>query len=250
MSRVKAKRSESVLLAATLILCCVVGPMQAAVIVGDPADANIEYRSALGTYTVRNPTEQDAHIGNRSNNVDAPVFRKAVFVFQLAEERPENFRVSSASSLQFRFAGGDNFPLMTYSTDLYGLRWSSSNTVLTNDYFSGPNLLQSGIITTATAFPSTVTTDESGSAKLGAWLNSVYEQGAGAGDYVFLQLSYSSTPPLGSFNSYRVDLASNSTEANRPILTLDFTPLPEPTTAVMVLLGAGSLLWLRRVRTV
>jgi len=249
MRRVKAKRSEGVLLAATLIFCCVVGPMQAAVIVGDPADAGVQYIPATDNLSIQDLNSGNAHIGNRYN-AGNDRYRVVVYVFELAENRPDNFIVSSSSFLQFNLSGKDSVGSLSYNVDLRGLRWASSKTVLPSDYNPGPALLQSSIITSGTAY-GLVQTSGDGSSQLASWLNSVYTQGATAGDFVFLQLAFDDTPTGGLINSYRVDLAGNATAGNRPILSLDFAPLPEPGTAIMVLLGAGSLLSLRRrVRTV
>lgn len=247
MSRVRqSKFRHALCLVATLGALALCTPSPAAVIVGDAADAGVQYVPSTDILSIQDLNSQNAHIGNRFVN-DVDRYRVVVYVFELAENRPDDFVVSSSSFLRFNLSGKDNVGSLSYNVDLRGLRWGASNTVLTSDYALGPTLLQSSIITSSTP-NGLIQTSEEGSSKLASWLNAAYNQGATAGDYVFLQLTFDDTPTGGLINSYRVDLAGNNTEANRPILSLDFTPLPEPTTAAMVLMGAGSLLWLRGFR--
>jgi|GEM_PF-1329944 len=88
-----------------------------------------------------------------------------------------------------------------HNCDLYGLPNRAAATVLTNDYFGcttpDPNatLLQSVILTSAT-LAGTVTTSPAGGTALVNYLNTQYNNGAGAGRWVFLRIS-TDTPRTG-----------------------------------------------------
>ena len=70
-----------------------------------------------------------------------------------------------------------------------------------------------------------VTTNSAGNTQLAAWLNAQYNNGSGAGRWVFLRLSTDAVPS-GTFR-YTVSSADNTTPENRPRIRYNFTSEPE-----------------------
>lgn len=123
---------------------------------------------------------------------------------------------------------------------LYGLRYSSSSAVMTNDYgykaVVGANdtLIQSQYYTATSNSlmdPVLIETDAAGDASLADWLTAQYANGAQAGDYVFLRVH--SMQDTG--NPFKVYSANDVSRI--PVLSI--TAIPEPATIGM--LGFGAL---------
>jgi len=122
--------------------------------------------------------------------------RCAVYVFQL----PNYGAVANpftTASFSFNIVSTQS----VHDCDLYGLSNRAASTVLTNDYFGcttpdpKATLLQSVILTSATP-AGTVTTSLAGGTALVSYLNAQYNNGAGAGRWVFLRIS-TDTPRTG-----------------------------------------------------
>ena len=122
--------------------------------------------------------------------------RCAVYVFQL----PNYGAVANpftTAAFSFNLVSTSS----VHDCDLYGLSNRAASTVLTNDYFGcatpdpKATLLQSVIVTSATP-AGTVTTSPAGGTALVNYLNAQYNNGAGAGRWVFLRLS-TDTPRTG-----------------------------------------------------
>ena len=87
--------------------------------------------------------------------------------------------------------------------DLYVVRTSTNSAIVaTNDYYSGSLDAGAALIQSPFFSPSsdvgTNTTDTVGAADLLTALNAAYDGGAGAGQYVFMRLSYANTWPSTS----------------------------------------------------
>jgi len=179
-------------LAFTAVVCGLVlaTSVPADIIHGNTADASV--RDNLdGTYQLADQGSGEAFVGNRGANN-----RCVVFVFELPTRPSGNIVDASATGLAFdlyeEHVGSGGF-----GTDLYGVRYNSSSTVLTNDFFGG-SLLQDDIITPTTA-EGIVSTDSAGDAALATWINTQYTAGASQGDFVFLKLMLpiAPLPPTG-----------------------------------------------------
>jgi PKD repeat protein len=146
----------------------------------------------------------------------------AVVVFELPDLGGDVITAASlAADIAISNPGATNYPV---ALDLWGSRYSDSATVLTNDYgfkeTGSGTKLQDDII----SIPGSgiydwevINTDALGDAALVAWLNAQYDDGAVAGDFVFLR--YQST----DFTTGAFQIASaHKTDPARtvPILTI------------------------------
>ncbi|MFQ3670492.1 MAG: hypothetical protein SNJ84_03430 [Verrucomicrobiia bacterium] len=135
----------------------------------------------------------------------------------------------------------------TYSLDLYGLNHRSSSSVLGGDFYQGATP-QSGVTLVQAAFitPSTTlgTVTLSGAALLD-YLNNQYDNGANAGQWIFLRLSPNSGPVTSLDQRYRISMADYSNPPNpwsAVIPQIEYTVIPEPGVTSLLVLGFLSLL--------
>lgn len=214
------------------------------IIPGDPSDVSIGLNDSVQPIIGWNGD------GGLQMGDDNAEFNKddqaGIAVFELPDLAGETI---GTASLDFTFTsgaflgpGGDGLPK---GVDVYGLRTSSSNAVQTSDYGFGStpgngDLIQDDIfvITNSEPFPGAVSisTDATGDANLASWLQNQYDNGANAGDYVFIRLNLDDA----TNNALAFGSANNATEANRPSLTI--ATVPEPT-AYAALLGLLVLGW-------
>jgi PKD repeat protein len=224
-------------------------------VAGDPADRSIG-SSSNGVLLLLSTTATLPRIAddNFSNNQGACT---VVLVFRLPDL--EGQRVVSADlstwfeASWIQSAGAlPNDPadnVLPKWVDLYGVRWSTGSTVLTNDYgyktvgTANGIRLQEQFLYQSThenmgGNPVEAVTDELGAANLAAWMQAQYDDGAQPGDYVFLRL-HAAFASAGFFGVYS---AENADTAKRPVLTLGLGTAggstPPPPTAVF---GSASL---------
>jgi hypothetical protein len=223
---------------------------------GDTGDAEVHYDPVVSHTTGvwwYDPTSTQGMVG-----VNGGYDYSDVFVFQLPV-LPAGQGILSAAFSYYELVSGSK-----YNTDLYGLGFRSSSTVLASDWYSGPNdthntLIQSGIVPASQSYNGRVTTSAAGDVNLLAYLNAQYVAGAVAGNYVFLRLSSSAAngDNLNVNFTYQADLApyldtiypgslSYWQGLYSPRLDLTFadvqpTTTPEPSTAAG--LGCGLLVW-------
>ena len=190
---------------------------------GTTTDAAVRYVGATETYAIFDLNSVSSHIGNR--NGSAVLYYKVIYVFELPE-LPENAQMDTAQ-LEFTYLGRDGFSIIDYDVNLVAVRHGSADSVLTTDYYGGV-LIQESILTLGFgASPQRVSTSLSASEALSAWIMDQYNNGASAGDNIFLRLEFSSDPPIG-FNSFRVAMANEEDEENRPVLSINYTQLDVP----------------------
>ena len=115
------------------------------------------------------------------------------------------------------------------NVDLYYLGTSSNAAlVATRDYFSGTldpsaTLLEPGFITPSSATNGVLISGTSASSNLLSILNAAYDAGAGAGDYLFLRMSYSSDAWPTNVDSAAIYTRNAAGSNNWPTLLLEST---------------------------
>jgi len=214
----------------------------ATLIVADTADAGVRYVESTGIFGIVDAGSDNAHIGNRATSSQ---LRVIVIPFALPALGPDQFFDPNESIFSIRLLGRD---LGTaFGVDLYGLRYASTSTVSTNDFApSGAVLLQETLFDSSASNGTRISTDATGNANLSAWLETQYDAGAQAGDFVFLQLRADSSVVTDAFNSYQIGMANNADSAARP--NLEVSIIPEPGT--LGLFGISMLaLWVYKRRT-
>ena len=136
--------------------------------------------------------------------------------------------------------------------DLYAVRTDASPLIATTDYYNGSaidssaTLIQESFLTPASPVgfvgaPNN-NTDAGGDAALLSYLNDAYDGGNGAGQYVFLRLSYAGDDFATAYDGYSITLREAGQEGEWPVI--NYNAVPEPAAASLCALG--SLMWLGR----
>lgn len=225
-------------------------PAGATTIWGDRADTEV-YSGGIFSY---DPGSNGGQVG-----VNGGFDYSDVYVFQLPTLAAGQ-QIASAAFTFYDSASGS-----TYNTDLYGLGYRASSTVLPTDWYSGPNdtnntLLEAAIIPPSFTFSGLVTTTSAADAALLSYLNAQYTAGAVGGDFVFLRLSSSVT----NGDNTRVNFVDNADLAYyldsvypgtlsywqgqySPRIDVALTDVvtPEPATVAEVLVGLSLLIGFR-----
>lgn len=137
--------------------------------------------------------------------------------------------------------GGEN-GFAYFGLDLYGLGRRGSSEVLGGDFYLGGSdptdatLIQNDfryIANDGGAAGAAYNTNAAGDTALVAYLNALYDGGAGTGQYAFLRLNVDNTNVFFKyFNFHSADAAD---AANRPSIT--YTLIPEPASLALLALG-------------
>ncbi|MGE9289603.1 MAG: hypothetical protein ACQKBT_01355 [Puniceicoccales bacterium] len=174
-----------------------------------------------------------ARVGRSSDGINAVT----LFCFQLPELEDDEY--FSATSLTFRVSSSNGAPINA-NTDLYAIYGEENSTVLSDYYYIGASdttdatLIQNDIIESGIVASGDYTTDSAGSTILGDYLNSLYEDGDPAGDYIFLRLSLDSFP--SPTNGRYTPLTGNTgTTGGKPYLTYTLSTIPEPAEAGLLI---------------
>lgn len=217
----KAHIPKSLLLvAASGVLCTLAS---AATITGATADAEV-YANGSSPGAVGNGSILAGNYYTGATNIGS-----AIFVFQLPTLGAGVTFSSATLNLNVAL---QNSP--TFNADLTGLtRVDASSAVLATDYSAPSTSLQVGVLTPTTLAGAVTSVD------ISSWLNTQYNGGANAGQYVFLSVQTPSNPSTTHFQGYFIGSANNSTPANQPYISYSVTAVPEP--ATYGLMGAGAL---------
>lgn len=129
----------------------------------------------------------------------------------------------------------------TTDIDLYAVRTDPNPAILTDDYYNGsaPDptpgvaLIQEGFLNASgpvgfVGAPNNFT-DAAGDAALLTYLNNAYDGGSGAGDYVFLRLSYGADDFATVWDAYKVTMREAGQQGEWPVLTLGIVAIPGDT---------------------
>jgi len=176
--------------------------------------------------------KSESRIGNGKTNVDQTVY---VLPFELPTV-PSGESVTSAT-LTFTITGWHNWSDELVNLDLFGIDTvSSSNSVVASSHFvDGANpqsngnaqLLDDNVATLSDIGPdagSTTTVKVSGD--FSAFVQSLYDNGASAGDYAFLVIAHDAA--LSGQAYYEVATANNS--SNKPTVDIQFGASSPPST--------------------
>ncbi|MGJ8723390.1 MAG: hypothetical protein ACSHYB_02445 [Roseibacillus sp.] len=136
--------------------------------------------------------------------------------------------------------------------DLYAVRTSATPAILISDWYNGSafdgsaTLIQESFLTPASSVgfvgaPNN-NTNALGDAALLNYLNTAYASGAGAGDFVFLRLSYGSDSLAAGWDAYKITVREAGQMGEWPVI--EYTAIPEP--SAMSLSALSLLLTLRR----
>ena len=138
--------------------------------------------------------------------------------------------------------------------DLYGVRVDASPAIAPEDFYVGSaadpsaTLIQESFLTPASpagfvGAPNN-NTDATGDANLLAFLNDSYADGAGAGQFVFLRLSYGADTFASGFDAYLITMREAGQQGEWPVLTV--TTVPEPGTLALLFVGMAAFFGRRR----
>lgn len=148
---------------------------------------------------------------------------------------------------------GQNAVADDFNADVYGLnRIAGVSDILSTDFYIGAldgsaTLIQDNFFTpTSPGLGTPVTSDATGSANLAAWMNAQYNDGANAGQYVFLRVSADEDPSGDARYDVLTQNAGGSTE--RPLITYTTAVVPEPGTLALLALGVAACRCWRRAR--
>ncbi len=169
---------------------------------------------------------------------------------------PEGDIVHTAN-LRIAITGGNDW-MMLYQKgiDLYGVRLSSSPTVLASDFYAGPygedpngtpimehlvyqpNSVNAGFDSNLLGL---YETDDAADANLAAWLQTLYDDPSydpAGTNYAILRIN-SQGDISATYRYFSIGAADNATESNRPLLTIE--SIPEPDVAALLFAGVAAM---------
>jgi len=151
----------------------------------------------------------------------------------------------ATASLGLTFYAKDGTP--TFNIDLYGLGVSAAAGVLASDYYSGANdtsagvnKLEAGLLTPSTSMTTADSPNNVFSSDISSYLNTLYANGANAGDYVILRLSASQSGITSDTNYHIESNPGNGTPADLPQIDYTLSAVPEPSAGALS--GAAGLM--------
>ncbi len=211
-------------------------PAQGTRILSNANDGQLEKRSewALGTVTVQDTVNWNVNVGEWYGSG----LNTVVLPFQLPNfGAVANPFASATFGVNLYSKGGATVT----DLDLYAVRVSASPQIATTDWYNGsapdPNatLIQASFLTptstTASVGPEggpNNLTDAAGSAELLAYLNAAYASGNGAGQFIFLRVSYASDTFPSGWDAYNFTTRNAALEGDAPVInfTSAVPPLP------------------------
>ena len=216
-------------------------------ILANSNDGQLETRSewAPGTVTVQDNGNWNVNIGEWFGSG----LTTAVIPFQLPNFGAIADPFTSASfGVNLYNKGGATVT----DLDLYAVRVSPSPQIATTDWYNGaapdPNatLIQESFLTPASTTtsvgpesgPNNIT-DAAGNAALLAYLNSAYDGGAGAGQFVFLRVSYGSDDFATGNDAYNFTTRNAALDGDAPVINFTSIQTALAPDGTYTLSGAG-----------
>jgi hypothetical protein len=147
------------------------------------------------------------------------------------------FQLPNLGTLSNPFTSA-NFSVMVHEkgtatftdVDLYAVRTDADPAIAASDWYLGSSidptatLIQKSFLTPSSpagfvGAPNN-STDATGDANLLGYLNAAYAGGAGAGDYVFLRLSYAGDTFAAGWDAYKITLREAAQQGEWPVITV------------------------------
>lgn len=218
----------------------------AATIYADGNDGMVEMRSDWSGPEFQNNDSWEGNVGEWFGNGLTTI----VIPFELPNLGAVANPFLSADFSVMVHTMGDN---TVTDVDLYGVRVSSSPAIAASDHYHGAavdpgaTLIQASFLTPSSpagfvGAPNN-STDSTGNANLLSYLNSAYDGGSGAGQFVFLRLSYGADDYATGWDAYKITMRNAGQTGEWPVI--NFSAIPEPSAT---LLGGLSMLALLRRR--
>ena len=227
-------RAAAMLAATASTLFAILPQARGITIYSDAADGQVEMRSDWTSPAIQNTNDWSMGVGEWYGNG----LLSAVMPFQLPDVGMVTNPFTSATFGVNLFEMGN---ATVTDLDLYGVRVNEFPEISASDYYSGAGpdpgatLIQASFLTPASG-PNNFT-DEAGSAALLAYLNSAYDGGAAAGEYLFLRVSYGSDTYASGWDAYKFTSRNAGLEGDWPALSV----VPEPGTYALLALSALAL---------
>jgi autotransporter-associated beta strand protein/T5SS/PEP-CTERM-associated repeat protein len=222
-------------------------PAPGTAILSNANDGQLEKRStAPETVTIQNIDSWNVSIGEWYGNDGLTT---AVIPFQLPDFGAVANPFTSATFGVNLYQKGT---ATVTDLDLYAVRVSASPQIATTDWYNGsapdPNatLLQASFLTPASTTASVGPesgpnnfTDEAGSAALLAYLNAAYDGGNGAGQFVFLRVSYASDSFPSGWDAYNFTTRNAGLPGDAPVINFTSSVAPLPPDATYTVSGSA-----------
>jgi hypothetical protein len=191
----------------------------------DPVTGGTRYpESASSTSTEEFIYRANSFVGNAGNIPNAQMHSTILFFTlpELAEGESIDYAELSVVRIDASRNTGPG------RVDLYGIGFSSDNTIAPESWFTGPNDETAGVVKLQENF--VVGSDPGGrlgtsidaNESLTTWLGSLYANGAQAGDFAILRLSYNvdRSPNSGNTERYAFATPTSGEGSDDPILIL------------------------------
>ena len=226
-------------------------PAQGTRILSNANDGQLEKRSEWSPETViiQNINDWNVSIGEWYSKDGNNGLTTAVIPFQLPDFGAVADPFTTATFGVNLYNKGD---ATVTDLDLYAVRVSPSPQIAATDWYNGsapdPNatLIQASFLTpastTASAGPESGPnnlTDDAGSAALLAYLNAAYDSGNGAGQFVFLRVSYASDTFPSGLDAYNFTTRNAALEGDAPVINFTSSVAPLPPDATYTVGGSA-----------
>ncbi len=230
----------------SVVMSMMASQIEAGAIYSDANDGFTEARDTGGPW----PVVHGDTFGNFRANVGewfGPGITTAVLPFQIPDLGTVSNPFTSASLGLRVFQLGN---ATVSNADLYGVRVDSDPAILASDHYSGASpdptatLVQAGFLTPASSSDDSLPgpnnfSSPAGETALTSYLNTAYAGGANVGNFVFLRLSYAKDGFADGWDAYNFTVReAGGGEPDYPVI--NFTAVPEPTS--MILLGLGAMM--------